>query len=103
MSDHGKRLAKLESIYQRPLARTAPPFDPSRLTVDELGELRSLGDVLRAVDVGPSPLDHRANTRARLDTLTDEQLNRLETLRRKGWGIWHDARGRVGSRRATHP
>ncbi len=85
--NHGKRLAALEIRYQRPPAQTAPPFDPSRLTDDETAELADIFGVMRAVDVGPVPLGRRTETRARLDALTDEHLDRLEALQRTGWGL----------------
>ncbi len=85
--NHEKRLRDLETIYQRPPARPAPPFDPSLLTDDETTELGEIYVSMQAVDVGPVPLNRPADIRARLDTLTDEQLERLETLQRKGWGM----------------
>ncbi|MDP9355699.1 MAG: hypothetical protein M3R02_10550 [Chloroflexota bacterium] len=82
--NHGKRLTTLEIRYQRLPARPAPPFDPSRLTDDERAELGQIYADMQAVDVGPVPLGRRTETRARLDTLTDDQLARLETLQSKG-------------------
>ncbi len=87
MTNHGGRLNSLERIYQRPPAQAAPPFDPSRLTDDETAERADILGAMRAVDVGPVPLDHRRDLRARLDALTDEHLDRLEALQRKGWGL----------------
>ncbi|MDP9358634.1 MAG: hypothetical protein M3Q71_14010 [Chloroflexota bacterium] len=88
MSDHGKRLAKLETIYQRsPEPGAVTPFDPSLLTDDETAEREDIFGAMRAVDVGLVPLDHRRDLRARLDALTDEHLDRLEALQRKGWGL----------------
>ncbi len=81
MSDHGKRLAKLEIRYQQPpesTARTFPPFGPSRLTADELTELEHL---LGALDASV------AAGRYRLDDLTDDQLHRYQVLCYRGWGM----------------
>ncbi len=88
MSDYGKRLTRLEIVYRRPKdPGKVTPFDPSLLTDDETTELGEIYASMQAVDVGPVPLGRRADIRARLDTLTDEQLERLETLQRKGWGM----------------
>ncbi len=88
MSNYGKRLAALEIRYQWPPERDRVTlFDPSRLTDDERAELGRIYADMQAVDVGPVPLGRRTETRARLDTLTDDQLARLETLQRKGWGM----------------
>ncbi|MDP9473331.1 MAG: hypothetical protein M3Q71_22155 [Chloroflexota bacterium] len=88
MSNHGKRLAALAAIYQRPAEPAdVTPFDPSLLTDEETTELGEIYADMQTFDVGSVRLDRRADIRARLDTLTDEQLERLETLQRKGWGM----------------
>ena len=82
MSDHGRRLDRLEVIWGRPVEPTGPPCDMSRLTPDELGELEELDAAMRAVDVPPG-LDRRSDVRVRLDALSDEELARLEWLQGK--------------------
>lgn len=78
MRGHAKRLARLEAITQRPPERSAPPFDPSRLTADELTELEGLQTIMAAAD---------GDIRARLDVLTDAQFDRCRVLLYTGWGM----------------
>lgn len=86
MTDHSKRLARLEAACQGPTGPTLPPFDPDRLTVEDRAELDDLRALLARVDVGPGPLDRRTDIRARLAALTDEELHRSGVLLRKGFG-----------------
>ncbi len=76
--NHERRLAALEIRYQRRPERSAPPFDPSRLTTEETAELEHLLAVMR---------DAGLHRREQLTVLADEQLHRCEILHLKGWGM----------------
>lgn len=84
MSGYEKRLDNLAKIRPSP----APPTkrDPVRwdwLSEADRADWEEITAAYLAVDVGPAPLDERAELRKRLDGLTDDQLDRLATLCRR--------------------
>ncbi len=86
MSDLNRRLSGLEKLWPKPAPRALR--EPVRVNWDQLTEQehRDYAEIraaMTAVDVGPVRLDERAEIRARLDTLTDDQLTALERLQEK--------------------
>lgn len=78
MSSVLRRLEALEAKVPKPPARgQGPPMDLTRLTSDEQAELWSLAAMV----------DWEAGHHPNMDALGGEQLNRLEDLCRKGWGL----------------
>jgi len=75
MSDHTRRLARLETVWSRPApAGPGAEFDASRLTAGELAEL--------------VPLSHKVGRRPDgtwdFSRATDAELDRLDALVAKG-------------------
>ncbi len=86
MSDINRRLNELETIWPQPAPRVPREpvrFDWDALTEQERHAYADIQAALTAVDLGPVRLDERAEIRARLDALTDDQLTTLERLQEK--------------------
>ncbi len=81
--NHEKRLRDLEKVWPKAeLPATRPPIPWERLSDQDRADFADLNVVWRAVDV-PAGLDPRAEARARLDALTDDQVERLAQLAEK--------------------
>lgn len=86
MSDINRRLNGLEKLWPKPAPRAHREpvrVDWDQLTEEERHAYADIRAAMTAVDLGPVRLDERAEIRARLDALTDDQLARLEALQEK--------------------